>query len=194
MMQPGSTIGRLVAVAMLAIVLLAGYQWVIQPVVRTYQENRAAIIRSNELLLRYRAVAAEQSELAARLAALQQKDQSGAGYIEASGDAVAAARLQDLTAAVIDAAGGEIKSTQILPATAIDEGSAIRRAGLKLRFTATIDSLAAALHDLETTEPYVFIKHLTMTTKRAERTGVKADNNPRLDIRLDLVGYVRPSE
>lgn len=194
MLRPGSTIARLVAVAVLAIILLVGYQWIIAPIFGAYRDNQTMISRSNEMLLRHRAVAAEQSDLAEQLAVLEQDDQSMAGYFEASGDAVATARLQDLATEVIDAAGGEVTSTQSLPATAIEGAPAIRRAGLKIRFNATIDSLADTLQDLETTEPYVFIETLTMATRRAERTGIKSENNPQLDIKLDLVGYVRPSD
>jgi len=194
MLRPGSTSARLVAVAVLVIILLVGYQWIIGPIFGTYRDNQATISRSNEMLLRHRAVAAEQPELDEQLAALEHDDQSMAGYFEASGDAVAAAHLQDLTTEVIDAAGGEVTSTQSLPAIAIEGGPAIRRAGLKIRFNATIDSLADTLQDLETAEPYVFIETLTMATRRAERTGIKSENNPELDIRLDLVGYVRQSD
>ncbi len=194
MLQPGSWFARLAAVGILGGLLFVGYHLVVQPLIRTYQDNREKIVRSHDILQRYRALAAEQPALAERFASLEEEAQSRTGYLDGPSDALAAAQLQDIAAEVIEAAGGEIRSTQILPATEVEAGPPIRRTGLNLRFAVTIDSLATALFDLETAKPRLFVDQLVVISERARRAASDADSGPKLDVRMDLFGYVRQTD
>ncbi len=194
MLRPGSLIARLAALAILAVLVLACYQFVVQPLMRAHVETQEKIVQSNELLQRYKALAAEQPALTERLAALEEDDQSLSGYLEGPSDALAAAQLQDLAADAIAAADGEIRSTQILPVTDVEDGPSVRKTGLKLRFSSTIDGLASTLYDLETIEPHLFVDQLVVVSERGRRGDLTAGGNQRLDVRLDLFGYVRKAE
>lgn len=191
MLRPGSIIARTVALALLAIVLLAGYQLVLQPLILAYAGANEQIARSNELLQRYRILASEKVALSERLTALKADDEIFSGYLEGPSDALAAAQLQDLAAQAIETAGGEVTSTQILEAAAVEDGPpSVRRIGLKLRFNAGIDGLASTLHDLETTEPRLLVDQLVVVSNRGRRSDRLAGGS-NLDVRLDLFGYVR---
>lgn len=193
MFRPGSFIARAVALVILALVLVTGYQLIAGPLLESYWAKRDAIAHSTELLQRYRALAAEKPGLAERLAAVETKGDAGPGYLRGPSDALAAAELQNLAGDIIQRAGGDIRSTQILPATPVEEGPLLRRTGLKLRFGATIDSLATTLFELETIEPHLFIEQLLVSSQQARATPT-ADTATMLDVRLEIVGYLHEPE
>ncbi len=191
MLRPGSLIAKMAAVAILVILLLASYQLIIQPLIGLYQTNRDKITRSYELLQRYQALADEGPVLIERLASLDDDQEAFAGYLEGPSDALAAAQLQNLATDIIEATKGDIKSSQTLPVVVIEADPTVRRPGVKLRFETSIDGLAAALYDLETVEPHLFIDQMIVTSGRARRAHPETDEDTKLDVRLDLFGYVR---
>ncbi len=188
MLRSNSLVSRLAAAALLVLLLLAGYQAMVRPLVALYQDNRETITRSEDLLQRYLQLAAEREGLNEHLAALERDPDRLAHYVDESSDTLAAAAIQDRVAEVIAAAGGEVKSLQILPADAVDGQPEVRRIGLKLWFAAPIDGLAAALHQLESPKPSLFIEDLVVT---APNGGLGANQAGQLDIRLAVFGYAR---
>lgn len=191
MLRPGSLIAKMAAVAILVILLLASYQLIVQPLMGLYQTNQDKITHSHELLQRYQALADERPALTERLAGLDDDQEAFAGYLEGPSDALAAAQLQNLATEIIEATKGDIKSSQTLPVVAIEADPTVRRPGVKLRFETSIDGLAAALYDLETVEPHLFIDQMIVTSGRVRRANPEADEDTKLDVRLDLFGYVR---
>lgn len=195
MLRPGSFLSRFSALALLIVLLLAAYQFVVQPLIDRYRDNQETIARSHDILQRYQALADEYPALAERLATLdEEKEESFAGYFDGPSDALAAAQLQNLAAEIIETADGEIRSTQILPVTEVESDPSVRRTGVKLRFGTTIDGLASALYDLETVEPHLIIDQLIISTERSRRFNDETDQDAKLDVRLDLFGYVRLTE
>ena len=192
MLRPGSIVAKTLALTILAVVILAGYQVIVQPLITAYAETKDDIAQSSEILRRYKVLASEKPALNERLAAIREDDAVHLGYLEGESDALAAAELQDLAAEAIDAADGQIKSTQILNVTEVEDGpSSVRKTGLKLRFTATIDGLAAALYDLETIEPHLFIDNLAVVSNHRRSRNNEVENEVTLDIRMDIFGYSR---
>ena len=61
MLRRGSPASRILALALLAVVLLAGYGLVVAPVIAAYRETGEAIQEAQDLLQRYRALAAERT-------------------------------------------------------------------------------------------------------------------------------------
>ena len=193
MLRPGSAPAKIVALAVLAILLLVVNQMIIQPLIGLYRDNQDHISRTSKLQQRYRALAAERPVLTRRLAAFADENDLHAAYLEGPSDALAAAELQDLAATAIGDASGEITSTQILPSVKVEDGPRLRQTGLKLRFSADIDGLAEALYDLETNEPYLFVDELLVVAGRG-LPGKEEKTEPKLDIRLEIFGYVREEE
>ena len=194
MLRPGSVPAKIAALAILGILLLATHQLVIEPLTRTYQNNRDHIARNSKLLLRYRALAAERPVLAEQLAAFQEDSGTGAGYLEGPSDGLAAAELQERVSDAIDEADGEIKSMQILPASDVENGLPFRRTGLKARISASIDELAEALYDLEVNEPHLFIDEILVVAGRSRSRQDKTVTDPVLDIRMNVLGYARKED
>ncbi len=191
MLQPGTFVSKLVALAILAILILAVFQFAVEPALSTYQSNRDDIAQSKQLLQRYEALIAERQGLVERIEALDAEDSNATAYLENSDEALAGVELQDLVSSVVDTAGGSVKSVQVLPPVDIEEGPPLRKAGVKLRFSSDIDSLAETLFELESMEPLLFIDQLQVTASRTRQAKDEADVAPELDVRIDVFAFAR---
>jgi general secretion pathway protein M len=105
------------------------------------------------LLQGYGALAEQRPLLAERLAEQQERAPSAAGYLTGPSDALAAAQLQDRVKTAVEAAGGELRSTRILPATPLEGDPGFRRTTLRVQFVVTIEGLETTLYELETGQP-----------------------------------------
>ena len=95
---------------------------------------------------------------------------------------------------MIDTAGGELRSTRIMPSKVVDEELAIRRAGLRLQFAVEVGGLEEILYQLETTEPYLFIDEINIREQRTRRRRNEPPGETRLDVDLEVYGLVRGDE
>jgi general secretion pathway protein M len=191
MLHPGSLLSRSLAIVLLGAALLGGYRLILAPVLTTYEDAEQKIAQSRALLQRYLALAEQRQMLLERLAELQKRARSTTGYLEGTNDALAAAQLQDRVKSVVEAARGELRSTQILPAKPVDADPSIRRAGLRVQFVVTIEGLAETLYTLETGQPYLLIDGMTVREQRARRTRDEPGTEPMLDVSVELYGYLR---
>jgi general secretion pathway protein M len=189
MLQPDSLLSRTLALVLLALALLGGGRLVVAPLLAAFQDNASRIEQAEVLLRRYRALAEQRPAMADRLAAQQELAASAAGYLQGPSDALAAAQLQDRVKSAIEGAGGELLSTQILPARAIEDIAVIRRVVLRVQFDVTIEGLAKALYELESGQPYLLIDQLSVREQRARRRD-ESEMEARLDISLELSGYL----
>ena len=194
MLVKGSFIARTVALGLLAALLLVANQFAVQPLLQAHRDNQAKIDSSRELLQRYQALAAEKPRLANQLASLESAVETSMAYLDGASDALATAALQDRVADAIDMAGGDIKSLRSLPTVDVEERPDLRRTGVQVRFATDIDSLAEALHDLETMEPLLAIDRLEIVAAAKRRTKNDALEAPKLDVRADVYGYARLQE
>jgi general secretion pathway protein M len=191
MLQRGSLLSRALALTLLGAVLIGAYVLVIAPVVELYRETDDAIETAEILLQRHRALAAQRSGLSARLDEEKEQAAAIAGYLEGPSDPLALAQLQDRVKGVVEAAGGELRSTQILPGQAVDASPGTRRATLRVQMVVAIDGLAEILYDLESGQPYVLIDELAVRSQRARRRGGGLEAPLLLDVSLELSGFVR---
>jgi hypothetical protein len=192
MLRRGSLPSRALALALLGAILTGAYVLVIAPTVELYRATEKAVESAATLLQRHRTLAAQRSELSARLDEEKEQAAALAGYLEGPSDPLALAQLQDLVKDVIEAVGGELRSTQILPAQTVDISSGTRRATLRIQMVVAIDGLAAILNDLESGQPYVLIDELAVRSQRTRRRlGGGPEAAPLLDISLELSGFVR---
>jgi general secretion pathway protein M len=194
MLRRGSLLSRMLAMGLLGGVLLAGYGLVLAPVIVAYQEVGQEIEESQLLLQRYRSLAGQRPELSARLADLERQAAKVGGYLKGPSDALAAAELQDYARAVIEGAGGSLRSTQILPVSAADSKVPVRRATLRIQLGIDIKGLQKVLYQLETGQPYLFVDQLTVRQLRMRRRSKEPEQEPVLDVSFEVFGYVRGAE
>jgi general secretion pathway protein M len=191
MLQPGSPLSRALALVLLAATLAGGYFLVVVPVRDAYRETADALERAETLLQSQRALAAQRPLLVARIEEEKERADAMAGYLQGPSDALAAAQLQDRLKAVVEAAGGELRSTRILPAEAVEAGPGTRLTALQVQMVVTIDGLAEILYGLEAGQPYVLIEELTIRNQGERRRRGEPEDEPRLDVNLKLSGFVR---
>jgi general secretion pathway protein M len=191
MLQPGSLLSRTLAVVLLGVALLGAWRLIIAPLVIAYRDGQSRIEQAKELLQRYETLAEQRSLLADRLAEQQEQAASAAGYLTGPSDALAAAELQDRVKSVVEGADGELRSTQILPAEELEADLGFRRTTLRVHFVVTIEGLEETLYELETGQPYLIIDDVTVRQERARRRRNQTPDQPRLDVSLELFGYVR---
>ena len=169
MLQPGSVLSRTLAVALLGIAVLGAYRLIVAPLLTAYRDGEARIEQAKNLLQRYEALAQQRSLLSDRLAEQQERAASAAGYLQGPSDALAAAQLQDRVKSVVEAAGGELRSTQILPAEQLESDLDFRRTTLRVHFVVTIEGLEDTLYELEAGQPYLIIDDVTVRQERVRR-------------------------
>jgi general secretion pathway protein M len=191
MLQPGSLLSRALALVLLAAALAGGYLLVVVPVLDAYRETADAIERAETLLQRHRALAAQRPLLIAQIEEEKEQAEAMAGYLQGPSDALAAAQLQDRLKAVVEAAGGELRSTRILPAEAVEASPGTRQTTLQVQVVVSIDGLAEILYGLEAGQPYVMIDELAIRNQRERRRRGEPEDEPRLDVDLKLSAFVR---
>ena len=195
MLRRGSPLSRLLALALLAMVPVLAYLLVVAPVIAAYRDAGEAIAQAQRFLQSYRERAEQRPQLAQLLTEAEDRAASVTGYLVAVDDALAAAELQDRVKGVVETAGGQLRSAQSLRVEPVDAVAGIRRAGLKVRFTAEIESLATILYELETGEPYLFVDALSIREpRRQRRRRDEPEPAPELDVVVDLYGYVRDAD
>jgi len=192
MLRPGSLLSRTLAIVLLGVAVLGGYRLIIAPLLAAYQEGERGIEEARTLLLRYRALAEQRPLLAEHLAEQEERAAAAAGYLEGPSDALAAAQLQDRVKSVVEAAGGELRSTQILPAESLEGDLSFRRTTVRVQIAVSIEGLAATLYELETGQPYLLIDDVTVRQERVRRRRrSEPEREPVLDVNLELFGFLR---
>ena len=197
MLQPGSWISRTLAIAILILALLAVHHFLFMPVWNRYAANEHRILQMGNLLERYRTLDAARPDIVDRLAEMQSRDELVTdGYWQGESDVQTATKLQDRASQSVKAEGGNVISMQTLdPEETEGQELPIRRALLKMRLATTLEGLAATVYDIETAVPYMFIDHLIVTPQRSGRRIAgqteTSDQEQKLDVRLNVFGYVR---
>lgn len=183
---------RALALAILLALALAAHAFVVEPLIVSYGSYEDSIARSAELLERYRRIGASRRTLESRLTEARQRLSPAGLYIEAASDALVAAELQNRVKGVVEASGGKLDSTQILPAR--DESS-FRRVGIRVQMTANVEPMQRVFHGLESATPYLFVDNLDIRRRvrrrRKSSRGQQPEGESPLTVRFDLFGYTR---
>jgi general secretion pathway protein M len=183
-------LSRVVALLLLAAVLAAAYVWIVGPIASAYADTEAAIADTRELLARYDRLAASRPSLEAQLAAIEQKPDTAAYYLDGATDALAAASLQARVTALVEGSGATLLSIQTLTTT---EDRGLRRVAIRLQMTAEIGPLVRVLHGLETGVPLLFVDNLEVQSQAAAAIEPDAAQaSAPLIVGFDLYGYLPP--
>ena len=183
-------LSRVVALLLLAAVLAAAYVWIVGPIAGAYADTEAAIADAHELLERYDRLASARPSLEAQLAAIEQKPDTAAYYLDGATDALAAASLQARVTALVEGSGATLLSIQTLTTT---EDRGLRRVAIRLQMTAEIGPLVRVLHGLETGVPLLFVDNLEVQSQAAAAIEPDAAQaSAPLIVGFDLYGYLPP--
>jgi general secretion pathway protein M len=180
----------------LALLLLFGavglaYLAVIQPLWDDAAATQQSIADMQSAIERYRRVAAELPARRATLAALRQQQATSQGFLTGPNDALVAAQIQNRLKASIEAAHGELKSTQVLP---VQEEGKYRRVIIRAQAVLDLPAAQRVIYDIETASPMLFLDNVALRSRMVERRRDRAGEDGTLDVRFDVYGYVRGAE
>ncbi len=192
---------RVLALALLGAVVAGLYLLVARPVTEQHQRYRDSIAQSQSLLGQYRRLGASLPALQSQIAELDRRRNAAGTHLRGASDALVAAELQTRVKLAVESHGGRLTSTQILAAK--DE-SELRRIGMRVQMTATIEVLHQIFYQLESSKPLIFLDNIDIRTRRAARprrrrsgstpadvAATPAENEPNLNFRFDIYGYMR---
>lgn len=184
---------RVVAVALLIVVVTLVATLIVAPLWRAYSDNRSAIAQSREDIVRFSRLAADIDELEASLARLRESDPV-AGFVLGQGSVpLAAADLQERLKTVVTASGGALTSTQVLP---VDAAGPFRRITVNVRMAVSTAALQQVLHQLEAGLPYLVVDELVILARHARNRRARQGGQVQdlLDVRFNLSGFMRPED
>ena len=178
---------RLLALGILAALLLLAFFGFVSPLLDAYRQAGAASEQYRAALEHTRNTGSDLAGLRAELAHLKEHQASAVGFMQGSNPSLAAADLQNRIKSSVEAARGELRSTQILPAR--DEG-AFRRISIRGQIAVNMAALQRVFYDLESATPFLFLDNVEIRSRPARRS-TSPDDDPVLEVRFDLYGYMR---
>lgn len=183
--------GRLLAVAILLLLLFGVWSLLVQPLAARHASYDEQIAQSRALLVRYQAIVASEARLARELEALREAESSSGGLLATNNPNVGAAEIQKQMKDFVAASGGALKSIGILPT---EDQAAFQRVAVRLNILCDTAALQQLLYMIESANPYLFADNLNVRARGARRRQKDQAETGALQIRLDVSGYIRAGE
>lgn len=179
---------RLIALAILVVLAGAAVGGIVEPIISAYVDGHRTIAQERAAIAHASAAGVDAEALKAELASLRSRQGAVPGVLKSSNDSLAAAELQNRLKSAIEAAHGELRSVQALPSR-VDGG--LRRITVRGQATVKIAGLRHALYDLESASPLLFLDNLAVDARPDKSGRPGAAQDPNLDLRFDVYGYIK---
>jgi general secretion pathway protein M len=182
---------KALALSLLLAACIVSVELVAAPVWRAYRDNQETIAELRGYLDRYRQVAATRSETRRLLERLEEQGQREAMTLREPNLGRAAASLQENVKSLLDAGGGKLMSTRMLP---VEEEGRFYRLAAQVRLQADTEALGPVLYGLESNFPYLFLNELAVVSRGARRARKGVVPSIPLDVTLEVVTYLRADQ
>jgi general secretion pathway protein M len=182
---------KALALSLLLAVCIVSVELLAAPIWRAYRGNQETIAELRGDLARYQQVAATRAETSRLLDRLVERGQREALTLSAQNLSRAAAALQENVKALLDAGGGKLMSTRMLPA---EEQGSFYRLVAQVRLQADTETLGPVLYALESSFPYLFLDGLSVVSRGARRSRKRTMPSIPLDVSVEVVAYLRADE
>lgn len=141
-------------------------------------------------LQRQQSIAARSDSVAQNLDNLRQQLEQQRYLSQSASEALASAELQNIIKTTVNDAGGQLTSTQGLPA---DTENDYLKITVKVRMTGTIETLRTVLHNLESNLPILLIQQLSITPMRGgrNRNTNALEASSQLNVSFDVVIFIQ---
>lgn len=173
----------LVILAGLAVVL---FFVVVLPAIELFIFQREDIAKANEDFATYRAQIAARPRLQAELAALDRQETQAAALLHGSSAAVAAASMQSLVKRLIESHSGQMRSAQMLSASA---SGGLEKIQVQYELSLPLGSLGPATFELESGRPFLFLDDVDVRPETYAGGTTGAPGN--LHVQWTMHGYRR---
>jgi len=146
-------------------------------------------------LQQYERILATKDSVTAALESLtQQHDQQGY-FNSQETDSLASAEMQEFIKKTIVDAGGQLSSTQVVPASANNKLD-FDSIDVRVRMTATSEQLRTILYQIETSTPFIVIDQIDIRPLRGNRNAVtrQLDAGNLLSVNFQAVSFMRKKQ
>lgn len=175
---PQGELGKVTAVGLAALALLALYTFVIDPVAALYETNRQQLDEQLEIAARYRGWAAELPAL--RKEAKERRDHANA-LLRGGSDQEAAALIQSTLKTIVEDEGSKITTAEVLPSEKEDN---FTRVVVRTSFASNLKSLTAILRQVESGAPALFVRSIDVHADTSS-----GSEEPPLAVVLSVYGF-----
>lgn len=159
----------------------------IWPLVDFISERDAEIATKHDTLRRLQSIISREAEIRASSdLANKQSDQSE--FLSGPNESIIGADLQTRLKTIVERSGVRIRMIQTQPAKTTD---LLRYVGVQLTFSGNLQNVQKAIHEIENTKPYLFIKMASLKLN-APPTRTPIMEEPVVDARLDVFGATLP--
>lgn len=134
-------------------------------------------------------VAALETSLRARLAALKKRREQANDLLVGDSEALVGAELQEASKRIIRRAGGILVSTQLLQSG--DDDPRFKRITVRVQMTAPIGALQRVLHAIESHRPLLFVDYFEIKARKDRGAKVSSSAPQLLKVTFNIVGYQR---
>lgn len=189
----GQRLGALVLLLLVVVGTL--YLVVDQVLVARYRFYQERLEQQQGRLEQLERMAASREPIQQLIAKIQQDRNITAQYLPQSAPPLAAADLQQRVKAVVEAAGGTLRSTQALPP--VEEGNAVKVA-VNATVSGDTEILQKILYDLESQTPLLFVDNLDVSARavrqRLPNGRLAGYTRVQLNIQFEISGYLRKED
>jgi general secretion pathway protein M len=153
----------------------------------------------DERMPRYHRLLGTLPGLQTELERVSNKEEFKDFYFEAKTPALAGAELQRTVKKMVEAAGGQVTSTQLLPSPGDEQPPKVR---IRTQLKGTTDVLLDVLYQIEQARPFLFVEQLSVRAAAPRRRATRTRRSRRfrraprsrvpegqLTVRLDVFGY-----
>ena len=179
------------AAALLLLALVLGVIWIlaVQPLVARLAATSDAIEHNRQLIGKLsRSIGGDDAQDAI-IEGLTESIAASGQYLNGATEPLAAAEIQQLLIGVLDSESVDVKSFQALPST---EALGLTRINVRVVLQGEYDAIIAAMYELETGEPQLFIEDLRLKMA-AMRRGLREDQQPPpVSVVFQVSGYMPP--
>lgn len=182
------------AALILLLIMATGvvYFLVDQGLVARYNFYQDRLAQQQTRLEQLERMAASREPIQQLITSINQDRNAVVQYLPQATPSVAGAELQQRVKAVVEAAGGTLRSTQALPPT--EEGSIIK-VTVSANLVGDTETLQKILHEMEAQTPFLLIDNLDVTARenrpRLSNGQVANYSRIQLSVQLEVSGYLR---
>ena len=178
---------RALAIALLLALFALLATLVYVPLQKAHHHYDTAIEDRLDRTARYLRIASQRTGVEANIARIKRQNASRF-YLKASAPALAAAEVQQMAQAIIEANQLQVESTQI--AAHKDDGSR-RKITVNFRLRGPMPAVQKTLYELETAMPYVYLDNLIARSSVSRIFKPTPGIQPDIQIQFDLYAFAR---
>jgi len=180
---PDGLQGKVLAVAIAVLTIVAVNFVVVQPLFAFYDANAQHLQDRLDIARRYRNAADDLPRLKADAQKWSEQTRNGGLLLAGGSDAVAAASLQSTLKGMVEQGGAKLTSAQTLPAEVQNN---FRRVGVRVAFSGDLALLTTVLLGIETAHPVLTVSNLELHSGSDSSDG---DGAGALAIAMDVYGF-----